>query len=284
MYTRKKGINRWAFPANMSLKDCFKLAKEAKFDGVEVTIAEEGEITLSSTKSDIQKIVKISRSIGVEISSLATGLFWNYSLTSDNSSEREKARSIVKKMLEVASWLEVDTILVVPGAVDVFFKRGFPIVSYDKVYERSFQALKELAPIAETYKVNIAIENVWNKFLLSPIEMKHFIDSIGSSYIGVYFDVGNVLQIGFPDQWIKILGSRIKKVHFKDFKKSIGTTEGFVNLLYGDVNWPDVVSALKEIRYDSYVIAELSPPKFHPESLIFETSISMDKILGRKEK
>ena len=284
MYTRKKGINRWAFPANMSLKDCFKLAKEAKFDGVEVTIAEEGEITLGSTKRDIQKIVKISRSIGVEISSLATGLFWNYSLTSDNSSEREKARSIVKKMLEVASWLEVDTILVVPGAVDVFFKRGFPIVSYDKVYERSFQALKELAPIAETYKVNIAIENVWNKFLLSPIEMKHFIDSIGSSYIGVYFDVGNVLQIGFPDQWIKILGSRIKKVHFKDFKKSIGTTEGFVNLLYGDVNWPDVVSALKEIRYDSYVIAELSPPKFYPESLIFETSISMDKILGRKEK
>jgi len=137
MYTQKKGINQWAFPANMSLKDCFKLAKEAKFDGVEVTIAEEGEITLSSTKSDIQKIVKISRSIGVEISSLATGLFWNYSLTSDNSSEREKARSIVKKMLEVASWLEVDTILVVPGAVDVFFKRGFPIVSYDKVYERS---------------------------------------------------------------------------------------------------------------------------------------------------
>jgi len=268
----------------MSLKDCFKLAKEAKFDGVEVVIAEEGEITLSSTKRDIQKIVKISRSIGVEISSLATGLFWDYSLTSNNSSEREKAKRIVKKMLEVANWLEVDTILIVPGAVDIYSKPGFPVVSYDKVYERSFQALKELAPIAETYKINIAIENVWNKFLLSPVEMKHFIDSIGSSCVGVYFDVGNVLQIGLPEQWIKILGSRIKKVHVKDFKKSIGTAEGFVNLLYGDVNWPNVISALKEIEYNSYVIAELSPPKFHPESLIFETSISMDKILGRKEK
>lgn len=239
---------------------------------------------MSSTKRDIQKIAKISRSIGVEISSLATGLFWDYSLTSDNSSEREKAKGIVEKMLEVANWLEVDTILIIPGAVDVFFKPGFPVVSYDKVYERSFQALKELAPIAETYKINIAIENVWNKFLLSPVEMKHFIDSIGSSYVGVYFDVGNVLQMGFPEQWIKILGSRIKKVHVKDFKKSVGTAEGFVNLLYGDVNWPDVISALKEIGYNSYIIGELFPPKFYPESLIFETSISMDKILNRGDK
>jgi hexulose-6-phosphate isomerase len=284
MCTQKKGINQWAFPANMGLKDCFKLAKEAGFDGVEVIIAEEGEITLDSSEEDIQKIVRTSHSIGIKISSLATGLFWDYSLTSDNSSERGKARRIVKKMLEVASWLKVDTILIVPGAVDVFFKPNFPVVSYDKAYERSFHALKGLAPIAETYKINIAVENVWNKFLLSPIEMKHFIDSIGSPYVGVYFDVGNVIQIGFPEQWIKILGSRIKKVHIKDFKKSVGTAEGFVNLLYGDVNWPDVISALKEIEYDSYIIAELFPPKFHPESLIFETSISMDKILGRKEK
>ena len=148
--------------------------------------------------------MRISHSIVIEISSLATGLFWDYSLTSDNSSEREKAKRIVKKMLEVASWLGVDTILVVPGAVDVFFKPDFPVVPYDLVYERSFQALKELTPFAESYKVNIAIENVWNKFLLSPVEMKHFIDSIGSPYVGVYFDVGNVLRIGLPEQWIKI--------------------------------------------------------------------------------
>ncbi|MHA2012412.1 MAG: sugar phosphate isomerase/epimerase family protein [Candidatus Helarchaeota archaeon] len=284
MYNFKKGINQWAFPAQMRMENIFKLAKRAEFDGVEVVIAKEGEINLNSTEEDIKKIVELSKSAGVEISSLATGLFWDYSLTSDNSSEREKAKRIVKKMLEVASWLEVDTILIVPGAVDVFFKPGFPVVSYDMVYKRSFQALKELAPIAETYKINIAIENVWNKFLLSPVEMKHFIDSIGSSYVGVYFDVGNVLQIGFPEQWIKILGSRIKKVHVKDFKKSIGTADGFVNLLYGDVNWPDVISALKEIGYNSYIIAELFPPKFYPKSLIFETSISMDKILNRGDK
>jgi len=279
----KKGISQWAF-GNKSLKECFKLAKEAGFDGVEVAIAEEGEITLNSTKKDIQKIVDASRSVGIEISSLATGLFWSYSLTSDNSSEQKKAKDIVKKMLEVASWLEVDAILVVPGAVDVFFKPNFSVVSYDKVYERSFDALKELAPIAESYKVNIAIENVWNKFLLSPIEMQNFVDSVGSHYVGVYFDVGNVVTFGFPEQWIKILGKRIKRIHFKDFKKSVGTADGFVNLLYGDVNWPDVISALKEVGYNNYVTAELFPPKFHSESLIFETSVSMDRILGRKGK
>lgn len=284
MFTRKKGINQWAFPAKMKLKNSFKLAKQAGFEGIELIIAKEGEISLNSSKEDIKNIVKLSNSTGIEIISLATGLFWEYSLTSDNIANRERAKRIVLKMLEVASWLEVDTILVVPGAVDVFFNPDFPIVPYDLVYERSFRALKELVSFAESYKVSIAIENVWNKFLLSPIEMKRFVDSINSPYLGVYLDVGNVLQIGYPEQWIRILGKRIKKVHFKDFKKSINTVDGFTNLLYGDINWPNVISALKEVGYDDYVTAELFPPKFHPESLIFETSISMDKILGRKEE
>jgi len=283
MFNQKKGINQWAFPSQMKLENIFKLAKKTGFDGVEVIIAKEGEINLNSTEKDIKNIIELSNSVGIEITSLATGLFWDYSLTSDNSSEREKAKIIVKKMLEVANWLGVNTILVVPGAVDVFFKPDFSVVSYDLVYERSFQALKELTPFAEGYKVNIAIENVWNKFLLSPIEMKHFVDSINSSCLGVYFDVGNVLQIGYPEQWIKILGKRIKKVHFKDFKKSINTVDGFTNLLYGDVNWPNVISVLGEIGYHDYVIAELFPPKHYSESLIYETSISMDKILNRKD-
>jgi hexulose-6-phosphate isomerase len=178
--------------------------------------------------------------------------------------------------------LNVDTILVVPGAVDVFFNPKIPVVSYDKVYERVYESLKELIPVAEKFKVNIGIENVWNKFLLSPIEMRNFVDSFASDYIGVYFDVGNILAYGYPEHWISILGKRIKKVHLKDFKKSIGNAEGFVNLLYGDVNWKAVMLALKEIKYTDYLIAEVMPPKFYPESIIYETSISMDKILERK--
>ncbi len=276
----KKGISQWAFPADKPLKECFIQAKEAGFEAIEVAMDEEGPINLSSTKRQVRQVKKEAEDIGIELSSLATGLFWTYSLTSSRASVVRNARKIVRKMLEVASWLEVDTVLVVPGAVDVFFMES-EVVPYDVVYNKSAEALAELAGTAAKYKVNIGIENVWNKFLLSPLEMKRFIDKIGSPYVGVYFDVGNVILTGYPEQWIRILGPRIKRVHFKDFKRSVGTAEGFVNLLYGDVDWPEVMNAFKAIGYDGYVVAELFPPALYPERLIYETSASMDKILGR---
>jgi hexulose-6-phosphate isomerase len=107
--------------------------------------------------------------------------------------------------------------------------------------------------------VAICIENVWNKFLLSPLEMRDFIDSFNSQMIGAYFDVGNVLLMGYPDQWIRILGKRIKRVHVKDFKLSVGTAEGFVDLLEGDVDFEAVKKALADVGYDGYVTAELLP-------------------------
>ena len=277
----KKGISQWAFPASMKLEECMGQAREAGFEGIEVAIAEEGEINLESTKDDMERIVISSRETGIELTSLATGLFWDYSLTSENTEVREKAKGIVSKMLELASYLGVDTILVIPGAVDVFFKPEVGKVSYEIVYERAKKALKELAETAEKYKVNIGVENVWNKFLLSPLEMGNFLDEIGSDYVGAYFDVGNVLITGYPEQWIRILGRRIKKIHFKDFKTDIGNFTGFVDLLEGNVNWPEVIKAFEDIGYNGYAIAELFPYGHHPEALIDNTSRSMDLILGK---
>lgn len=273
----KKSINQWAFPSGMSLVDCFKLAKTAGFEGVEVVFSEDGEINLNSTKEKIEKIKEDAKNVGIEIASLATGLFWKYSLTSDNPQEQEKAKDITKKMLEVASWLGTDAILVVPGVVN-------DVVSYDKAYERSLKALKELSKSAEEYRVCIAVENVWNRFLLSPLEMKQFVDEIGSPFVSVYFDIGNVVLFGYPEQWIRILGKRIKRIHVKDFKRSIGTALGFVNLGYGDINWENVISALKDIGYDGWLIAEyFSGPSFAPEHLIYEISKAMDLILKIKK-
>jgi len=182
----------------------------------------------------------------------------------------------------VASWLGCDTILVVPGAVSVSFAPDLGVVSYDVAYSRALLSLKELAPFAESLKVSIGVENVWNNFLLSPLEMRDFIDEVGNPYVGSYFDVGNVLYSGYPEQWIKILGKRIKKVHFKDYKKAVGTLDGFVDLLAGDVNYPAVVGALNKIGYNDYVTAEMLPPyKCYPEQIIYNTSNSMNKILGR---
>jgi len=107
--------------------------------------------------------------------------------------------------------------------------------------------------------VALCIENVWNKFLLSPLEMRDFIDSFNSEMVGAYFDVGNVLLTGYPEHWIRILESRIKRVHVKDFRRSVGTVDGFVDLLEGDVDFQAVKEALSDIGYDGYVTAEMLP-------------------------
>ena len=284
----KKSINYWSFPGvlegkpKLDLRGCMRRAKEAGFEGVELAVAETGELTLNSTRQDLERIVEMAKDVGIELSSLATGLLWDYSLTSCDGKTREKAKDIVRRMLELAFYLGVDTILVIPGTVDVFFKPDAEVVPYDLAYERSLEALKECVSTAERYKVSIGIENVWNKFLLSPLELRDFIDKIGSPYLGAYFDVGNSLLTGYPEHWIRVLGKRIKKVHLKDFKTAVGNVNGFVDLLEGDVNWAEVMKALGEIGYDGWLTAEILPPySQHPEVLLYNTSKSMDFILGR---
>ena len=278
----KKGISIWSF-AEPDLKKCFELAKDAGFDGVELALAEDGAVTLTSTKEDIQAIKEMAKEAGIELYSVASGLYWSYNYTSENEENRQKAKEITKKQLEIASWLGCDTILVVPGAVNVAFEPQSEIVEYDVAYERALSALKELAPVAESLNVSIAIENVWNKFLLSPLEMRDFIDKINSPYVGSYFDVGNVLYCGYPQHWIKILGGRIKKVHFKDYRRNVGSLDGFVDLLAGDVDYIDVKKSLDNIGYDNWVTAEMLPPYAqYPETILYNTSNSMDKILGQK--
>ncbi|MBE5869095.1 MAG: sugar phosphate isomerase/epimerase [Lachnospiraceae bacterium] len=277
----KKGISIWSF-AEPDLKKCFQLAKDAGFDGVEVALDLQGPVSMDSTKEEMLELKAYAESLGLELYSVASGLYWTYNYTSANAQNRAKAKEITKKQLEIASWLGCDTILVVPGAVNVAFEPDSEIVEYDVAYARALEALKELAPVAETYKVSIGVENVWNKFLLSPVEMADFIDKVGSDYVGSYFDVGNVLYIGYPEHWIKVLGDRIKKVHFKDYRRKAGDLHGFVDLLSGEVNWPAVMEQLKNIQYDGWVTAEMLPPYTHyPETILYNTSNAMDKIIGR---
>ena len=277
----KKSISIWSFPSDMKIIDCMKIAKDAGFEGIELALNETGEMGLNSSEEEVLKYKNAASQIGIKISSLATGLYWSYPLTSNNKDTREKAKNIVKKQLNNAAILGVDTILVIPGAVGVDFIPGFEVVDYDIAYNRSLEEIKELAYYAESKKVSIGLENVWNKFLLSPLEMRDFIDKINSPFVGAYFDVGNVIYSGYPEHWIKILGNRIKKVHFKDYRKDVGNLFGFVDLLSGDVNYPAVVKELQNIGYDSFVTAEMTPYKYYKEQLIYTTSLAMDKILGK---
>lgn len=274
----KKGISIWAFK-NTPVNECIKLAKAAGYDGIELALNETGEVSLDCTEKELLEYKKLAEGLEIELPSVATGLYWKYGYTSNHAEIRNKAKDITKKQLETAAILGADTILVVPGACGVDFVTNSEIVSYDLAYERAYEALNELKNEADHFKVSIGVENVWNKFLLSPLEMRDFIDSLHSQYIGSYFDVGNVIYSGYPEHWIRILGNRIKKLHFKDFKRSIGTISGFVPLLEGDVNFPEVIKALAEVNYTSYVIGELFPDQ--SDTIVADTSIAMDKILGR---
>lgn len=277
----KKGISYWSFEGGLdgtaSYAEVFKEARAAGFDAVEPALSGAGELTPSTSKEDCAKIAEAAKAEGIELSSLATGLFWETSLTANDPAVREQAMDVARSLIEKAAWIGVDAVLVVPGAVDVFFLDDADVIPYDVCYERSLDALKKLAPVAEGHKVKIGIENVWNKFLLSPLEMRDMVDKVGSDYVGVYFDAGNVLLTGFPQHWIRILGERIVRVHIKDFKTSVGTADAFCDLLQGDVPWKETMQALKDVGYDSYVTAEMIPPK---EGLIEATSKAMDEILA----
>lgn len=278
----KKGINIWSFPQG-TIKENLTLAKNAGFEGVELAIDASGELSLTSTEKEIAEVKKVADDLGLSLYSLSSGLCWDLRLSDDDEKIREKAKDMIKKQLDTAKILGVDTILVVPGAVNVEFSFPEKKVAYDVVYERSLEGLNELKKYAESLQVSIGLENVWNKFLLSPMEMRDFIDKIGSDYVGSYLDVGNTLYCSYPEDWVRILGKRIKKVHFKDYRMQAGGLHGFVDLLAGDVNYPEVVKALHEIGYDGWVSAEMIPNyKYHTETIIYNTSNAMDKILGRK--
>lgn len=271
----KKSINLWIRSKEMSLDTCLNVIKDAGFEAVEPNISEEDYLSLKSSEKEIEVLRKKIEGKGLEIASVSSGLLWTYPLSSPDKKIREQGGKIVEKALVSAKILGAGAILVVPGVVN-------ENTDYDDCYKRSQESLKKLADTAEKTGVYIGVENVWNKFLLSPLEMKRFIEEIGSEYVGAYFDVGNVLVNGYPEMWIKILGRMIKRIHLKDFKVSIGNITGFCELLEGDVSWDRVIAALKKSGYDGYLTAELGPYRFYPETIIYHTSLSMDRILGRK--
>ncbi|MBQ4627501.1 MAG: sugar phosphate isomerase/epimerase [Clostridia bacterium] len=271
----KKGINAWSFTdVCTNTRDMIDLAKKAGFDGFEPAFNESGELSLESTDKEIAEIKKYAEDAGFPLTSLATGLYWDYPLTDNDPAMRTKAKDIVKKQLNAAAVLGVDTILVVPGAVT-------PEVGYIEAHERAAEAFNELKDDAKAYGVCIGVENVWNKMLVSPLEMAKFIDDINSDYVQAYFDIGNVLLYSYPEHWIRALGKRIRKVHVKDFRTNCGNFDGFVDLLCGDVNFPAVTKALNEVGYDGYVIAEMGAYKTYTDQLIWNTSAALSRILGK---
>jgi Sugar phosphate isomerases/epimerases len=262
----KKGLTQICLGQQSSIRNALQLCKEIGFDGLEILLTEKGELNMDSGPSDYEAIRRMSVDAGVELTSICGA----GDLSSNDAAVGTAYKAQIRKMLEAAEALGIDTVLVTGG-------RTSEQVPYDVAYDRQLRALQELRPDAERHRVNIGLENVWNKLLLSPLEFRNVIDTVGSPYVGCYLDVANMLLYGYPEQWIRILGNRIKKIHFKDFKMDHSERKyEWPQLMQGQVNWPAVMREIRAIGYDDYVITEVCGDR----SVYEETFRVMDTILA----
>ena len=283
----KKSINLWAFPYpdRMSLRECLQLAKDAGFDGIELNYDLENDLSPNASAKDLVAIRNMADEIGIEISGLCSFLFWPYPLSSLDKAKRSRGIELAGLMADAAATMKVKNLLVVPGAVHIPWRDDHTPVPNDQCEKLAREAIGTLVSGAEKKGVSLNMENIFfNGFLMTPMEMNDFVDGFGSDSVQVHFDTGNISMFQHAEHWVPILGDRTKNIHFKEFTKK-GTDyslETFRPLLDGTTNWPAVMNELERVGYDGYVTFEYFHPYIHyPEALIYQTSDSLDRILGR---
>ena len=279
-----KGISYLSFENglsnNESIESALSQTKMHGFDALELSVSSEGVITTNSSKAECEMIRKRIDESGVFVDSIATGMSWGISPTSDDESIRKKSISLHQDALKVASYLDCKALLFVPGVVKSPISPE--IVRYDRALDRLREAINLMLPIAEDLNVDLCMENVWNGFFYSPIELRDFVDSFDSDRLGVYLDIGNL--IGYqqhPPHWVELLNSRIKRVQIKDFQENFDWTGSFsfCDIGAGDVPWKETIEALRTIEYKSTIIAEMLP---WDETILSRTSAAMDQLFKFK--
>jgi len=261
-------------PGGLSLEERFQLTAEAGFAGLEIALSREGFFSFSSPASDVDAVRKLSETTGVTISGMLAGPMWEVPPTSADESVREQARRMVRRSIEVAGDLGVDCLLLVPGKVDAE-------TPYGAAWDRAQAFIRSLLPDCARHGVSLAIENVWNKMLYTPMEMKLFVDQIDDPLVGVYFDAGNHAAFTWPEHWAPVLGDRIKRVHVKGFNTRAGYDfTGFVRLLDGDIDWKKVMDSLRAIGYDGWVTLEIGAGRHDPRRTTKEYAADMDTLLA----
>ncbi|HVR37329.1 MAG TPA: sugar phosphate isomerase/epimerase family protein, partial [Methylomirabilota bacterium] len=277
----------WAFPypGRMSLRECLQLAKDAGFDGIELNYDLESDLSPEAGTREFTAIRRMADEIGIAVSGLCSFLFWPYPLTSNDPAKRARGLELAGLMAQAAHDLGTENLLVVPGAVHIPWRDDHEPVPNDVCDQRAREAVGRLVPEAERLGVTLNIENIFfNGYLMTPMEMNAFVDGVGSEWVKVHYDTGNISMFQHAEHWIPIMGQRIKNIHFKEFTKK-GTDyslETFRPLLDGTTNWPAVMEELDRAGYRGYVTFEYFHPYPHyPEALIYQTSDSLDRMLGR---
>src|SRR2546425_10551308 len=265
----KKGYMLNTFPGKeLPVMEKFKIIKAAGFDGVE-----------PPSHLEPEEVLRARDETGLSIPSVSCGQ-QSRPLSHPDASKRAAAVEGVKQALRIARRYGASSILVVPGGVS-------EEIPYAEAYRRNQEELRKAVPLAEELGVKLAIENVWNHFLLTPMEAARFVDEFNSPAVGWHFDIGNVIYLGWPEHWIRVLGKRIQKLHIKEYSRKKmnerGLRAGFaVEYLEGDNDWPAVMKALDDIGYHGWGIAEPAwrPEGVEPPTRLKQIAEKMDKIFG----
>lgn len=270
-----KALTQIVYGQRKPVADCLAAVKRWGYEGFELLMTDKTDLNLGSTAADYKRLRDTSAKAGVAFTSICISGTGKFTLADDDPKVRESRKAEIRKAIEAAAALGVDCVLVVPAWAN-------EKIRYDVAYDRIIAELRSLAPAAEKAKVNLGLEPVWNKLFVSPLDMRNAIDAVGSERVGCFFDVANLLFWSFPQHWIRILGgSRIKKIHFKDFKaerakdSEFDMTLSWPQLMDGQVNWPEVMRAIREIGYDDFLISEVGGD----DATYAETSRRMDQIL-----
>lgn len=229
----------FGLPKGNDLVEQMKTLKEAGFDGL--------QLNMPAKELPVDKVQEALKQSGLKLEGTCDSQHWRLHLSSPDASIRQAGLDTLKKSMEECKALGGTSVLLVPGVCN-------EQVAYDDAYKRSQEEIRKAAPWAQDLGVKIAVENVWNNMHLSPLEAARYVDEIGSPNVGWYFDIGNVLKIGWPEQWIRVLGKRILKIHVKEFSvpqmNKAGPGAGFkVDLLGGSNNWAAIMKALDDVGY-----------------------------------
>jgi hexulose-6-phosphate isomerase len=244
----KKAVMWDMIQGGNSVLEKFRMLKDAGFDGVEMN---------SPNGPPNDEIKRACDQTGILVEGMVDSVHWKITLSHPNPEVRAGGLKALEQALRDCKELGGTSVLLVPGVVNAD-------VTYDQCYQRSQEEIRKAIPLAQELGVKIAIEDVWNDFLLSPLEAARYVDEFNNpAAVAWHMDIGNVMAYGYPEQWIHILGPRIVKLHVKEFSRTKmnreGRWKGFdVKLGEGDINWKAVMSALDAANYHTWMCAEVT--------------------------
>ena len=275
----KKSTGDNFFPKGMSFTEGLALLKRAGYDGVELWLGDRPWFQMKTTDAELRVMAHQIQDAGLTVSDIANALDWEENIASRDPGKREAAVRHIERQIQAAQILGTDAILIVAGVVS-------DEIPYNEVYKRTVETLHKLAKTAAIARVKIGVENCNSeqRFLLSPREFNAFLDEINSPWVGIHLDVGNIHDTGFAEQWIEIHGPRITRIHVKDVLKHrgrCGNQSVYTNIFLGDNNWPAIRQAMRKVKYDGWLIAEMeSRYRYAADQQVFDTAAGLNRLIA----